>query len=95
MEVDEKFDDKIMALIAGAVPGKFRKTKITRETHLQKQLGLDSIGVVALVFRFEELFSIDITQMGIEVDIAKIKTVADVLSVARDILSKASVAREA
>jgi acyl carrier protein len=91
MELDAKFDEKIMTIVAGAVPGKFKKTKITRETHLQKELGLDSIGVLAMVFRFEEAFSIDITEMGVEIDIAKLKTVGDVINAGRQIFSKAPV----
>lgn len=94
MELDAKFDERIMALIAEAVPGKFKKTKITMETSLQKELGLDSLGMLSLVFRFEELFGIDIAQMGIDVNIAKLKTVGDIMGVARDILSKVSVAGE-
>ena len=95
MEPDAKFDERIMALIAEAVPGKFKKTTITRETSLQKELGLDSLGMLSLVFRFEELFGIDIAQMGIDVNIAKIKTVGDILAVARDIISKVPAGREA
>jgi acyl carrier protein len=89
MELDATFDEKIMALIAEAVSGKFKKTKIVRETHLQKELGLDSIGMLSLVFRFEELFSIDIAQLGIEINVAKFKTVNDLLSAAHDIMNKA------
>jgi acyl carrier protein len=89
MELDAKFDEKIMALIAEAVPGKFKKTRIVRETHLQKELGLDSIGMLSLVFRFEELFSIDIAQLGIDINVAKLKTVNDLLAAAHDIMNKA------
>jgi acyl carrier protein len=89
MELDAKFDEKIAALIAEAVPGKFKKTKIVRETHLQKELGLDSIGMLSLVFRFEELFSVDIAQLGIEINVAKLKTVNDLLAAAHDIMNKA------
>lgn len=95
MEPDARFDEKIMALIAEAVPGKFKKATITRETSLQKELGLDSLGMLSLVFRFEELFGIDIAQMGVEVNIAKLKTVADIIGVGRDIISKVPTAREA
>lgn len=94
MDVDATFDEKIVSLIAAGVPGKYRKTRIARETHLQKELGLDSIGILSLVFRFEESFSIDIAQMGIEINIAKLKTVDDLLTAARDIMSKAAVAKE-
>jgi acyl carrier protein len=90
MEIDAKFDEKITALIADAVPGKFKKTKIVRETHLQKELGLDSIGMLSLVFRFEELFSIDIAQLGIDINVAKLKTVNDLLAAAHDIMNKAT-----
>lgn len=86
MQLDGNVDEKIMTIIAGGVPGKFKKVKITRETHLQKELGLDSIGVLALVFRFEETFGIDIQELGVEIDIAKLKTVGDLINAGRDIL---------
>jgi acyl carrier protein len=89
MELDTKFDEKIMALIAQAVPGKFKAARIVRETHLQKELGLDSIGMLSLVFRFEEMFGIDIAQLGIDINIAKLKTVEDLLAAAHDIMNKA------
>lgn len=94
MEVAEDFDGKIMSIILGGVPGKFRKARITHETHLQKELGLDSLGILALVFRFEESFGIDITQAGIEIDVAKLKTVGDVILAGRMIMSKALLAKQ-
>ena len=91
MQIDTQFDEQIMGLIASGVAGKFKKVKITRETSLQKELGLDSIGMLSLVFRFEELFGIDIAQLGIEINVAKLKTVEDLIGAARDIMSKAQV----
>lgn len=91
MQIDPQFDEQIMGLIAAGVAGKFKKVKITRETSLQKELGLDSIGMLSLVFRFEELFGIDIAQLGIEINVAKLKTVEDLIAAARDIMSKAQV----
>jgi acyl carrier protein len=91
VEIDAQFDEQIMGLIASGVAGKFKKVKITRETSLQKELGLDSIGMLSLVFRFEELFGIDIAQLGIEINVAKLKTVEDLIAAARDIMSKAQV----
>jgi acyl carrier protein len=88
MEVETKFDEQIMGLIASGVSGKFRKVKITRQTNLQKELGLDSIGMLALVFRFEELFGVDIAQQGIDINLAKLKTVDDLIHAGRDIVSK-------
>ena len=91
MQIDTQFDEQIMGLIASGVAGKFKKVKITRETSLQKELGLDSIGMLSLVFRFEELFGIDIAQLGIEINVAKLKTVEDLIAAARSIMSKAQV----
>ena len=89
MEVSAEIDEQIMGIVASGVPGKFRKVRITRETALQKELGLDSIGMLALVFRFEEIFGIDIAQLGIEIHIAKLETVGDLIQTGRDILAKA------
>lgn len=91
MEVIAEIDDKIIALITASVPGKFRKTKITAATNLQQELGLDSIGMLALVFRFEESFGIDITQLGLDINIAKLKTVADLINVGHEIFTKAQI----
>ena len=94
MQIDTQFDEQIMGLIASGVAGKFKKVKITRETSLQKELGLDSIGMLSLVFRFEELFGIDIAQLGVEINVAKLKTVEDLIAAARGIMSKAQVGQE-
>lgn len=89
MELNPKFEEKILELIAEGIPGKFKRVKLTRETNLQKELGLDSIGMLALVFRFEEVFGIDIAQLGIEINLAKLRTVSDLLEAGRDILTEA------
>jgi len=93
VEFDTKITEQIMRLIAASVAGKFRNVKITKETSLQKELGMDSIGMLALVFRFEELFGIDIAQLGIEINIAKLKTVDDLITAGHEILSKAQAAQ--
>jgi acyl carrier protein len=90
MEVDVKFEQQVITLITGAIPGKFKKVKIARETHLQKELGLDSIGILALVFRFEEMFQVDLAEMGIDIDVAKLKRVEDLLVAAREIMKNAA-----
>ena len=89
MEPDAAFDEQIISLIASNIAGKFKKVTICKQTSLQKELGIDSIGMLALVFRFEELFGVDIAQMGIEVNVAKLKTVDDLINAGRDILGKA------
>lgn len=95
MEVAAELDEKIIAIISEGVSGRFKKTRITPETHLQKELGMDSIGILAMVFRFEESFGIDIAQLGVDINVAKLKTVGDVSQAARDILNKAIVTKPA
>jgi acyl carrier protein len=94
MEVNAGFEEKIVSLIVAGVPGKFRNIKIAPETLLQKELGLDSIGILSLVFHFEETFSVDIAQLGIEINVAKLRTVNDLLTAAHEIMTKAALARE-
>jgi acyl carrier protein len=82
-------EETVISLIASGVPGKFKKTIITRETQLQKELGLDSLGILALVFRFEEMFTLDLSKMKVEINVAKLRTVSDVVKAAENILEKA------
>jgi len=89
METQTHLEEQILVLVAGTISGKFKKTKITPETHLQRELGLDSLGVLSLVFRFEEAFGIDLSQMDLKIDIAKLRTVRDVMNAGRDILDQA------
>jgi acyl carrier protein len=91
MQSEQSLDDQIMGLISSGARGKFKKVQIKRETNLQKELGLDSIGMLALVFRFEEMFGIDIAQLGIQIDVAKLKTVDDLMRTGHEILRKAQV----
>jgi acyl carrier protein len=94
VELDAQFEQQMINLIASGVAGKFKKVTISRGTSLQKELGMDSIGMLSLVFRFEELFGIDIAKMGIDVNISKLKTVDDVMVAAYDILSKMQLNKE-
>ena len=91
METQTEFDRQIVAMIAGIVPGKFKKTKITRETRLQAELGLDSLGILSLVFRFEETFGIDLAKMNLKINVAKLRTVGDVINTGKDILGQTKV----
>lgn len=92
MQSEQSVDEQIISLIASGLPGKFKKVPIERGTSLQKDLGLDSIGMLALVFRFEELFGVDIAQMGIDINVAKLKTVDDLLTAGHEILARAEAA---
>jgi acyl carrier protein len=89
MDIEAGFEEQVKGLLVSGLAGKFKKVRIARETALQAELGLDSIGVLALVFRFEELFEIDIAQLGIDIDVGKLRTVNDLIEAGREILKKA------
>jgi acyl carrier protein len=81
-------EEKVKALIAEAAPRRFKKTRITPQTLLQKELGLDSIGILSMMFRFEETFGIDLRNLDVNINLAKLRTVEDVVRAAREILSR-------
>ena len=87
---DVEFEEKILSLIAQAVPAKFRKAKITRDMSLRKDLGIDSLGLMALVFRIEESFGIDLSELGANVSINQLRTVGDAIDVSREVVGRAS-----
>ena len=95
MNSDLEFEAKLIALIAEAVPRKFKKNAITKETYLQKELGLDSIGILAMVFRFEEAFKVDLGRINLQINMGQLRTVNDAINMSREILKQAGALRDA
>jgi acyl carrier protein len=89
---DDNFEANVLRLIAEAVPPKFKKNPITVETRFKQDLGLDSIGMLALLFRFEQSFGLDLATIELETTLAQLRTVGDALVVGRNILERARVA---
>jgi acyl carrier protein len=85
----QNFDERVMKVIAQAVPAAYKKVKITPESNLARDLGLDSLAVAMLVFKFEEEFGIEIDGVEDDLDMASLRTVKDVLRVGREIVQKA------
>jgi acyl carrier protein len=94
MDTDSQFETKVLSLIFETVPRKFKKTAITGETHLQKELGLDSIAILAMVFRFEEVFKIDLGRINFQVNMGELRTVNDALKMSKEILEQAGSLRK-
>ncbi|RKH05139.1 acyl carrier protein [Corallococcus sp. CA053C] len=92
MDVDPQFDEKVLALIAQAVPGRLKKARLTPELRLQKDLGIDSLGIAALVFRLEETFGIEIGDLALDINVSQMRTVADALDASRQIVTRARAA---
>ncbi len=83
-------DDTVLALIAEAVPGRYRRTPVRPETRLKQDLGLDSIGMLALLFRLEQAFALDLATVDVGVTLAGLVTVGDTLAAARAVVANAA-----
>lgn len=89
MDVDASIDEKLLSLLAEAVPGKFKKKPMTMESLLRKDLGVGSLALLSVVFRLEQTFGIDIAKLNFTLQSADLKTVADVLRMAKELLKQA------
>jgi acyl carrier protein len=86
MDETPAFEERIIALIAEIVPGKFKKTRITRDMRLQRDLGLDSLGTASLMFRLEGEFGLDLGAVGdLAADVGALRSVGDVVDFAKAI----------
>lgn len=93
--IDKKeFEHKVLSLIAEAVPAKFKKLAVTPEMRLQRDLGLDSIGMLALMFRFEQTFGLDLGTVDIGANLGQMRTVADALTLSYEIYESSQAAGE-
>lgn len=85
MEAEAEWDEKIRSLVRNAVPRKYGNVALTDDTSLQRELGLDSLAIIALIFRFEEMFGIDLPQLEGQVDFSRMRTLGDLLEAGRSI----------
>jgi Phosphopantetheine attachment site. len=95
MTIASDWQAKILELVAAAGPSKLRKRKITPETQLRRDLGLDSVAILALVFQFEQAFELDLAKLSLDIDLARLRTVGDVLATAETIFLRAESSRAA
>lgn len=84
----QNFEERVMKVISQAVPASYKKAKITPESNLARDLGLDSLAVAMLVFKFEEEFEIDMDGVEDDIDMASLKHVKDILRIGREIVEK-------
>ncbi|MEZ4298951.1 MAG: phosphopantetheine-binding protein [Polyangiaceae bacterium] len=86
------FEARVMKVIQNAVPAAYKKVKITHASHLSRDLGIDSLALVSLIFGFEEEFGVEIDGIEEDFDMASLRTVGDVLRIGKEILEKAGAA---
>lgn len=92
MEHDEKFDEEILALIAQSVPKKYKKAGITKDMRLLADLGIDSLGIVALVSRLEEIYGISVDDIDFDTGLRQMRTVGDAIDMGRKLIRQAKTA---
>lgn len=83
------FEERVLKVITQAVPASYKKVKVTPESNLARDLGLDSLAVAMLVFKFEEEFGVEIDGLEDDIDMSSLRTVKDVLKIGREIVDKA------
>ncbi|MCK1502139.1 hypothetical protein IVB20_34820 [Bradyrhizobium sp. 188] len=88
------FEARMLRLIAEAVPVKFKKQPITADARFRQDLGVDSIAMLALLFRFEQTFGLDLATIQLEATLEQLRTVRDALALGREIVERARSARE-
>jgi acyl carrier protein len=88
LAVDE-FADKIIKLIAEAVPRRYRKAGLRTDMHLKHDLGLDSMGLAALLFRLESAFEVDLSALDLGAQMGSIRTVGDAIAMSRKLVGQA------
>lgn len=89
MPVENEIEQKILALLGEFIPHKKKLREITKETELKQELGVNSIGLLSLVFRVEEEFDVDLSQLDFGLELARLRTVGDLLRISKELLANA------
>lgn len=76
-------ENKVIKLLREVMPWRLAKKEIGEEMLLQRDLGIDSMGLVALAFRVEEELGVDFNDFSS--DVGQIRKVGDVLALAKEL----------
>ncbi|HEX3344275.1 MAG TPA: acyl carrier protein [Polyangiaceae bacterium] len=88
----ERLEETILSLIAGALPrGRLATGPLRSEMNLRRDLGLDSLGVVALLTRCGEELGIEPEDLIDAIAVEQINTVGDVVAMGARLAGGASV----
>jgi acyl carrier protein len=87
IEVD--VERSVLALVKSlmSTKGRNKKASVHRDMSLRRDLGLDSLRLVALVVRFEEALGVNIADAG-DIDFTKIQTVGDAIDVGQMLVAR-------
>ena len=84
----ENVESRVLQLVRESLPWQLGKKEITREMTLHGDLGLDSLARMALLFRLEEEFNIDLTASAEK--FVNVRTVEDLFCVMNELMGAAS-----
>ena len=70
----------ILRILKNSIP-KDRRKKLSLDSRLREDLGLDSIKLISFVTELESKTNFDITEVDDDVDLAEVETVQDVLDI--------------
>lgn len=90
MQVETAIEEKILALLSEFIPQKKKLREIAEDTELQRELGVNSIALLSLVFRVEEEFDVDLSQIDFGAELANLKTAGDLLRISKELLANAA-----
>lgn len=76
-----------MRLLREVIPYQYAKKEIRLEMSLQQELGIDSLGKVALAFRLEEQLGMGLSEFSGNIN--EIRTVQDMVTTARELIARA------
>jgi acyl carrier protein len=82
----EEITSRILNLLREVIPWQFAKKEIRPEMSLQSDLGIDSLGRAAFVFRMEEVFGLPFADIA--PNVGDIRTVQQVLDVAIELIAQ-------
>ena len=88
MPLEHEIEQKTLALLGEFIPQKKKLGEIRNETEL-RELGVNSIALLSMVFRVEEEFDVDLSQIDFGVELAGLRTVGDLLRISKELLANA------
>ena len=91
MSASPEFEAKLRALIVEAAPAKYKKVAIDPETRLKQDLGIDSIGLISVLFRFEKTFGVSLNPDDVAATLEDLRTFGDAVRMGQEIIEAAAV----
>ena len=90
MDEGNPIQEKVFALVAEAAPGKLAHAALTPALSLRRDLGLDSLGLATLLFRFGEELGTDPDALLEMLSEEPINTLGDMMALGARITAEGS-----